>query len=90
MDKRHTIDELIIISGYSASMIYDLTHHGFISPPVRGIDPEQYGSKGSYPACVVEQIARYKELKLQGHKKAEIAGIMKQEATHVQVLQGRG
>ena len=88
MDKRYTIEDLVEVSGYSAGMIYDLTHYGALSKPVRGLDPEQPGAKGSYPACVLDQLARYRELKLQGLKKADILNVMRSEVVNVQVQQG--
>lgn len=88
MKERVTIEDLIEYSKYSIGTLYDLTHYGIISSPVRGIDPEQRGSKGSYPASVFDEIDRYKELKLEGFKKAEIIAMFKGEASNVQIHQG--
>jgi len=77
MLKRYTLEELMELSGYSAAMIYDLTHKKVLTPPVRGIEPEHYGSKGSYAEECLTQINEYKRLKLQGLKKAEIIAILK-------------
>lgn len=86
---RVTIEQLMEYSGYSIGMIYDLTHYGVLSPPVRGVDPHLYGSKGLYPECCFRQLDRYKALKLQGLKKAEIIRLMKEEGVRdVQVQQG--
>jgi len=87
-EERYTIEQLAEYSGFSHGMIYDLTHFGVLSSPARGIDPDKPGSKGSYPACVLTQLDRYKDLKLQGVKKADIIAIMKQEVADVPVLQG--
>lgn len=87
-EKRYTIEELVAYSGYSSGMIYDLTCFGVLSNPVRGLDPDKPGSKGSYPARVLGQIDRYKDLKRQGLKKADIITVMKREAGDVQVQQG--
>lgn len=84
-----TIEQLVEYSGYSAGMIYDLTHFGVLSPPVRGVDPQLYGSKGLYPECCLRQLDRYKELKMQGLKKAEIIRLMRGEGGRdVQIQQG--
>lgn len=87
-DKRYTIEELVEYSGYSAGMIYDLTCFGVLSKPVRGLDPSKPGGKGSYPPVVLTQLDRYKDLKLEGMKKADIITLMKQEVADVQVQQG--
>jgi hypothetical protein len=87
-DERYTVDQLAEYSGYSVGTIYDLTHFGIISPPARGVDPKQYSSKGSYPAIVLQQLDRYKELKMQGLKKSEIISIMKAEGEDVSLRQG--
>lgn len=87
-EKRYTIEELVEYSGYSTGMIYDLTCFGVLSKPVRGLDSDKPSGKGSYPACVILQIDRYKDLKRQGMKKADIITVMKQEAGDVQVQQG--
>ena len=87
-EKRYTIEDLVEVSGYSTGMIYDLTCFGCLSKPVRGLDPGMPSGKGSYPAIVVTQLARYKELKLQGLKKADILDVMRSEVGNVQVQQG--
>ncbi|RLG18764.1 hypothetical protein DRN75_00935 [Nanoarchaeota archaeon] len=74
---RYTLEELMEISGYSSAMIYDLTHKKILTPPVRGIEPDMYGSKGSYAEECIEQIKEYKKLKFQGLKKAEIIAKLK-------------
>lgn len=88
MGNRYLIEDLVTLTGYSMSMIYDLTHLGLITPPVRGLDPNLYGSKGSYSEESLAQLRRYKELKLQGLKKVDIISIMKREVQDVSVLQG--
>lgn len=88
MSIRYTIDDLTTLTGYSAGMIYDLTHLGALSPPIRGLDPKLYGSKGSYPKEALDQLKRYKALKIQGLRKVDIIAIMKKETTDVSVLQG--
>lgn len=87
-DKRYTIEELVELSGFSTGMIYDLTCFGALSKPVRGLDPDKPSGKGSYPSCVLTQLARYKELKLQGLKKVDILNVMRSEVGNVQVQQG--
>ena len=87
-DKRYTIEELVEYSGYSPGMIYDLTCFGVLSKPVRGLDSGKPSGKGSYPSVVLLQLDRYKSLKLEGMKKADIITVMKQEAADVQVQQG--
>ena len=82
---RYTIDDLVEYSQYSRGMIYDLTHLGVISPPVRGLDRNQYSSKGSYSEIALRQLDRYMELKAQGLKKAEIIAILKPEVMNVQI-----
>lgn len=74
---RYSLEELMELSGYSAAMIYDLTFQRVLSPPVRGIEPEQYGSKGSYPPECATQLAEYKRLKLLGLKKKIILARMR-------------
>ncbi len=86
--KWYSIEELVEHSGFSAGMIYDLTHYGALSSPIRGLDPTKRGSKGAYPAVVIAQLDRYKELKLSGMKKADIIATMRLEVENVPVLQG--
>lgn len=81
-----TIEELAEASGYAIGTLQNLTHFGALTRPIVGIG-EGFGNKGCYLPVVIQELKRYKELKMQGMKKTEIISLMKSERVHVQVLE---
>jgi len=82
----YAIDELVELSGYSAGTLQNLTSFGVLTNPIVGIG-EGFGNKGCYLPVVIQELKRYKELKLQGLKRNDIIAIMRSERENVQVLE---
>src|SRR4051812_16856367 len=75
----YTIDELVKLTGYERNTIYNFRSEGIITPPIQGLGGGLYPSAGLYHERVLVELARYKQLKIQGMRKSEIIAIMKDE-----------
>jgi hypothetical protein len=86
----YTIEELAQHTGYAHGTIYNLTCAGALTPPIKGL-PGNIPGRGTYLPRVLDELRRYRELKLEGRKRTDIIDTMRSERLkNVHLLEGRG